>query len=330
MLMEYFDAYARNHQPYKSGDWCYEDGCLYLGLERLYRATGDTRWRDHLKRLVDAQIEPGPTLRGYDLPSYNIDNILPGRALLFLYKETQEPTYLTAAHQLANQLKTQPRTRTGNYWHKLRYPWQVWLDGLYMGLPFQIAYGQVTGQTDLIDDALAQMDSALTLTFVPQTGLYAHAADTARNQPWADPDTGLSKAHWARALGWLAMALVEIAQLTEPGQFAPLRARTTALLTEILAHQTAKRPVAAGHRPPRPSRQLRGKLRLGDVRLRAPAGPRLRARHHPAGPVIRPADRPDPAARPGWPFADDGDLPCRGPRHLSKPLSRRLGGLLRV
>jgi len=34
----------------------------------------------------------------------------------------------------------QPRTTEGNFWHKLVYPNQVWLDGLYMALPYYMEY----------------------------------------------------------------------------------------------------------------------------------------------------------------------------------------------
>ncbi|RYH03501.1 di-trans,poly-cis-decaprenylcistransferase [Salipiger sp. IMCC34102] len=232
-LTAYFDAYARDHRAYKGGAWCYEDGCIYRGLECLHDATGDDRWRAHLERLVRAQVSADGRLAEFDPSAYNIDNILSGRALLYLDRIDGDPLWLNAAHRLADQLETHPRTRSGVYWHKLRYPWQVWLDGLYMGAPFQIGYGLRTGQEALIADALTQVATALEMTYVPGTGLHAHAVDEARKQPWADPHTGHSPAHWSRALGWLAMALVDIAELVGPVRFAPLQADTRALLARL-------------------------------------------------------------------------------------------------
>ena len=233
MLMEYFDTYVQGYQPYKNGSWCYEDGCIYRGLECLHKATGQAQWRDHLIRLVDARMGEGATLSGYNPNEYNIDNVQPGRALLYLEAMTGKADYLTAAGLLAGQLANHPRTRSGVYWHKLRYPWQVWLDGLYMGAPFQIGYGLRTGSDALVADAVRQVGTALDMTYVPATGLYAHAVDEARKQPWANPETGHSRAHWARALGWLCMALVDIAELVGPTRFAPLEARTRDLLARI-------------------------------------------------------------------------------------------------
>lgn len=233
MLLNYFDSYAASHQPYKGGPWCYEDGLIYRGCECLYYATGEKRWLDHVLRLIGPQIQDGPKLLNYDANDYNIDNIMAGRALLFLHRVSGEKTYLDAAGLLASQLGTHPRTQSKIYWHKNRYPWQVWLDGLYMGAPFQIEYGLITGDKDLVDDALAQLSTAMELTYVEETKLYAHAYDEACKQPWCDPQTGLTRAHWARAVGWLAMALVDIAELVGPEKFVPIKERASALFVEI-------------------------------------------------------------------------------------------------
>lgn len=237
-MLEYFDAFATRYQPYKGGAWCYEDGCIYRGLELLFQATGQDRWRDHLLRLAGAQVAPDGTLKGYEPTEYNIDNILAGRVLFALDRWTGDPRWLRAARHLGEQLASHPRTAGGSYWHKKIYPHQVWLDGLYMGLPFQIRLGQTLGEARLVQDALSQLRDALEMTVRPD-GLYAHGCDTSRAQSWADPVTGQSPAAWARAIGWQAMALADSAELVGPGAFATagLDAPTRALLTRIVALQ---------------------------------------------------------------------------------------------
>ncbi|MFS4439312.1 glycoside hydrolase family 88/105 protein [Paracoccaceae bacterium GXU_MW_L88] len=239
-LAEYFTDFVADYQPYKGGNWCYEDGCIYRGLALLAEATGEARWREMLAVRLDAQIEPGPALTGYNPSDYNIDNILSGRAALYMYRETGAARYLDAAKLLMRQLASHPRTKSGVYWHKLRYPWQIWLDGLYMGQPFQIEYGQITGDDALIADSLAQLGAALDALATPETGLYAHAIDEAKMQPWCDPETGQSHAHWSRSLGWLVMCLVDVAELVGPERFAPLKARTEKLLADIAGYRQAE------------------------------------------------------------------------------------------
>ncbi len=239
-MLEYFDAFAARYQPYKGGDWCYEDGCVYRGLVLLHEATNESRWRDHLLRLVGPQVAEDGRLRGYRIDEYNIDNVLSGRVLFALDRWTGDPRWMRAAALLSRQLATHPRTESGNYWHKLRYPHQVWLDGLYMGLPFQIEYGQAVGDGARVQDALAQMGRALDLTR-RDDGLYAHGYDAARVQDWADAGSGQSASVWARALGWQAMALVDCAALVGLAAFdeAGLLAPTQALLARLIGLQGA-------------------------------------------------------------------------------------------
>lgn len=238
-LSRYFDQFCQSYKPYKGGAWCYEDGCIYRGLDLLAAATGDPRWRAHLHRLADAQIGANGALAGYDPDEFNIDNILAGRILFPLARETGDPRYMLAAGRLVAQLDRHPRIMAGNYWHKKRYPHQVWLDGLYMGLPFQIEYAQATGDQPRIADALAQFSTALALT-ATASGLHVHGYDESREQRWADPATGKSPAVWARAMGWLAMALVDaLALLPEDSATRPLRNRCRAILLAIMARQGA-------------------------------------------------------------------------------------------
>ncbi|MBZ7926287.1 glycoside hydrolase family 88 protein [Ensifer adhaerens] len=234
---DYFDQFAQRYRPYKGGSWCYEDGCLYRGLQLLFEATGEKRWRDHLHRLADRQIAADGTLFGYDPAEYNIDHILAGRSLFALARDTGDARYLAAAERLAGQLESHPRIPQGNYWHKKRYPHQVWLDGLYMGLPFQIEYALATDKPALVADALRQFSTALSLTATP-AGLYVHGYDDSREQRWADPETGRSPAVWARAVGWLAMALVDaLALLPNDSASGPHRLLAHQLLDELIARQ---------------------------------------------------------------------------------------------
>ncbi|WP_313615061.1 glycoside hydrolase family 88 protein [Agrobacterium sp.] len=239
-LDDYFDAYARDYAYYKGGSWCYEDGCLYRGLIALHEASGHRQWFDHMTRLVDGQVNQHGELRGYTIPEYNIDHILPGRALITLYRADPQPRYRAALDHLLRQLQSHPRTSAGPHWHKLRYPHQIWLDGLYMALPFKVEYADLIGDKALVDEALDEMLTALELTFDASSGLFRHGYDEERLQAWANPQTGLSPAHWARSIGWLAMALADTIDVAPPNEkrealshwFSSLLVRLEALRTE--------------------------------------------------------------------------------------------------
>lgn len=237
MYKDYFDHFCQRYEPYKQGAWCYEDGCIYRGLMLLYQSSGERRWLDHLMRMVSRQVQDDGALVGYDPREFNIDNILPGRVLLFLDQQTKDARYMAAARRLIGQLDDHPRILAGNYWHKARYPHQVWLDGLYMALPFQVEYALAANDQPRISDALQQLATALVLT-ASGGGLHVHGYDESRQQAWADKETGKSPAVWARAMGWMVMALVDtLAILPEDAATKALRTRTRSVLLAILQHQ---------------------------------------------------------------------------------------------
>ena len=119
------------------------------------------------------------------------------------------PAARTAIETLRGQMKTHPRTAEGGFWHKLRYPDQMWLDGLFMASPFLAHYGKVFEEPAAFDDVAKQLLLMDKVGYDAKSGLYYHAWDAKRVQPWANKQTGQSPHFWGRALGWYAMALVD-------------------------------------------------------------------------------------------------------------------------
>ena len=133
-----------------------------------------------------------------------------GKFIFDLYDKTKDDRYMKAIHLLRKQLKEQPRTKEGGFWHKQRYPNQMWLDGLYMGAPFYAQCAVRLNQPGAFDDILDQFIVVHKHTYDPTTGLNYHGWDESKEQKWADPKTGCSPNFWGRAEGWYAMALVDV------------------------------------------------------------------------------------------------------------------------
>ena len=129
--------------------------------------------------------------------------------MLALYQITKEERYQKAAALLRRQLDTHPRTSEGGFWHKKRYPHQMWLDGLYMGSPFYAEYGRLFNEPNALDDVARQFRLVGVHTYDPKTGLFFHGWDESKQQDWANKTTGTSPNFWGRAMGWYAMALVD-------------------------------------------------------------------------------------------------------------------------
>jgi rhamnogalacturonyl hydrolase YesR/polygalacturonase len=192
------------------GRWTYDHGLVLKGIESVWRTTGDKQYFEFIQQQMDHFITDDGSIRTYSLNEYNLDNLNSGRVLLFLYKETRAEKYRKAAALLREQLKTHPRTSDGGFWHKKIYPSQMWLDGLYMGEPFYAEYAATFHDDSAFDDIAKQFILMERHARDEKTGLLYHGWDESRKQRWANPQTGQSPNFWARAMGWYAMALVDV------------------------------------------------------------------------------------------------------------------------
>ena len=194
----------------RASKWNYTTGLLMEAMDDVSKATGDMQFSDYAKRTIDSYLDEDGTIKTYKSDQFNIDNINSGKMLLRLYSRDSDAKYRMAIDTLAAQLHDHPRTSEGAFWHKQRYPDQLWLDGVYMGMPFLAAVGEMEGDNEKLAEAVREFAIARSHLRDTETGLYYHAWDEARQQQWADPETGRSPHVWARGLGWYAMALVDI------------------------------------------------------------------------------------------------------------------------
>ncbi|MCB9283855.1 MAG: glycoside hydrolase family 88 protein [Lewinellaceae bacterium] len=194
----------------KSPRWTYTIGLVLNAVNQVADAKNNPVYFEYARGYADTMILADGTIRDYDLDKFNIDNIAPGPYLMSVYQKTKEERLKTAMNTLMYQLKWQPQTTDGGYWHKLRYPWQMWLDGLFMGEPFQAEYAAKFDRPELFDHIARQFILAEKHTRDPGTGLLYHAWDESRVQRWSNPETGCSGHLWGRADGWYCMGLVEV------------------------------------------------------------------------------------------------------------------------
>jgi len=193
--------------------WDYSIGVVLLGLLRIDEKLGTDFWTsrvlDYCRKMVNAQ----GIIHSYNPYEYNIDKVNTGKVFFRLLETTGDSRWEKAIHNLYAQLETHPRTQDRIFWHKMIYPHQVWLDGLYMGLPFLAAWGRKFGRPADFDDIVTQITRAAAHLFDPKTGLYYHAWDQSNGMKWSQPLNFCSPHFWGRAMGWFMMAMVDVLDL---------------------------------------------------------------------------------------------------------------------
>ena len=201
--------------------WNYELGTLLEGIDAVWLNTVDPRYFNYIKDSVDQLVGPDGSIPTLKPEEHQLDNLLLGRQLLLLYGVTQNKRYLTAATTLYEQLKQQPRNAEGGFWHKQRYPNQMWLDGLYMAEPFYAEYSKLSHQDGNFADITKQFVLMEEHARDPKTGLLYHGWDASKQERWANKQTGDSREFWARGMGWYMMALVDTLEFypeNDPGR----------------------------------------------------------------------------------------------------------------
>ena len=195
--------------------WSYVMGIELEGMLDTYLRYGGEKIRQYCQEYTDTMIYTDGNIRGFNIEDYNLDNIRTGHFVTRMYQKWPEKKNLLAMQLMMKQLKNQPRTVVDKvYWHKAIYSYQVWLDGIFMGLPFYTMTARdLLPQKEakkIYDDAVNQISITYQRTFDPTTGLNRHAYDETRDMFWADKETGLSQHCWGRAQGWYSMALIEL------------------------------------------------------------------------------------------------------------------------
>ena len=240
---------AMARAPVLTDKWNYEPGLLLEACLQVAAETREPKYIAYARQAVDRVLdEDGNIHGGYRVEDYNLDQLNMGKVLFPLLAAARgagdtrrAARYEKALRTLRGQLRNQPRTADGGFWHKLVYPRQMWLDGVYMASPFLAEYARVFHEPAALAEAVHQVVLAEKHLRAPGSGLLYHGWDESRTERWANPQTGLSPHAWARGMGWYAMAVVDVlsqvppSEKTTAGEVAAARAALLGILRRLAA-----------------------------------------------------------------------------------------------
>ncbi|WP_229838070.1 glycoside hydrolase family 88 protein [Cellvibrio zantedeschiae] len=189
-------------------------GLHIMALQELNKVSPDPKYANAAEAVTGTFVSDAGEIHTFKPDLFSIDLTNPGRVLINLETATHKEKYRKSVDFLRAQLKKHPRTSEGAFWHRITYPNQLWLDGVYMGIPFLVQYAATyeTGATQhkSFKEAVHEFEISRNRLRDPKNGLYFHAWDESKKAIWADKHTGLASQYWARGSGWLAMAMVDV------------------------------------------------------------------------------------------------------------------------
>jgi unsaturated rhamnogalacturonyl hydrolase len=228
------DQTIKDHPtPSSLGPWGYTRGLTLYAIEKVYERTRDPRYLRYIQAWADAHVNAQGEI---DHSIDALDDIQPGMLMISLYRDTGEQRYKLAAERIRKRFDTYPRTQDGGLWHGAvgEHQHQLWLDGMYMSMPFLVQYGELFGdQKYAYSEATKQLLLYARHLNDPNTGLLFHAYDELGTQPWAQPSTHHSSYFWGRSIGWYGMALIEVLETMPKDD--PGRPKLIALMRQLVS-----------------------------------------------------------------------------------------------
>ncbi|WP_168123945.1 glycoside hydrolase family 88 protein [Paenibacillus sp. HB172176] len=235
--------YAPEELP-PAGRWHYHQGVFLCAMEMLLVREQDAggakerceRYNAYIKRYVDKLVDVNGN---FDFARDQLDAIQPGLLLFRLDKQAVgDLRYQKAADKLRGLFGTLHQTSEGGFFHKDKYPYNMWLDGLYMGGVFALKYANAYDEDGLRAMVLQQEALMRFHARDQETGLFYHAWDESGRMPWADEVTGCSPELWGRAIGWYGLAVAQFMDEL-PESHAHLEASLAELAQSLIRYQDA-------------------------------------------------------------------------------------------
>ena len=197
-------------------DWDYPMGVVLAAMLQVTDVTGDPRYQqytlrnfgfifDHLDYFREQARQFG-TARGLRrlLAMHELDDCgAIGAALIKAYARKQDPRYRAAIDLSADFISHKMmRMPDGTLARPRPQPVSLWVDDMYMSIPFLAQMGKLTGNRAYFDDAARQVIQMSARLQDKTTGLYDHS--------WFENAAYDPKFYWGRGGGWALMANAEL------------------------------------------------------------------------------------------------------------------------
>lgn len=210
-------------------DWSYYNGVVMEGLYDTYEARPDegAEYKNYVLEYLNAMLvtdENGVhhlnrSLAGY-VDHHGADcyktaalvmkafdeNPAYAEVMAELYRDLTDPKHVNSKGDVIVEKYTE-NALGNNYWHCWAGgqppKYKVWLDGIYMLQPFLAHYAAKIGDTKQLAVINERLNWVADVMLAPN-GMYYHACNSRED---------VCAYHWTRAMGWYAMAMVDVMEV---------------------------------------------------------------------------------------------------------------------
>ena len=210
-------------------DWSYYNGVVMEGLYDTYEARPDegAEYKNYVLEYLNAMLvtdENGVhhlnrSLAGY-VDHHGADcyktaalvmkafdeNPAYAEVMAELYRDLTDPKHVNSKGDIVVEKYTEDALGN-NYWHCWAGgqppKYKVWLDGIYMLQPFLAHYAAKIGDTKQLAIINERLNWVADVMLAPN-GMYYHACNSRED---------VCAYHWTRAMGWYAMAMVDVMEV---------------------------------------------------------------------------------------------------------------------
>ena len=210
-------------------DWSYYNGVVMEGLYDTYEARPDegAEYKNYVLEYLNAMLvtdENGVhhlnrSLAGY-VDHHGADcyktaalvmkafdeNPAYAEVMAELYRDLTDPKHVNSKGDVIVEKYTEEALGE-NYWHCWAGgqppKYKVWLDGIYMLQPFLAHYAAKIGDTKQLAIINESLNWVADVMLAPN-GMYYHACNSRED---------VCAYHWTRAMGWYAMAMVDVMEV---------------------------------------------------------------------------------------------------------------------
>lgn len=224
----------RGETSLATANFSYVPGLVAKSVLAAYNLYGNEAYWEAVKSYADRQLTGNPD-KPILIGDNDIDAINAGKVFFDLYTHSLEKgdtgsaaRYKEAAAYMHDKLQNhharipEGLPGAGGFFHKGKYPNQMWLDGLYMGSAFYAGYEALFGKEDNREawtDIAKQFETIHKYTWDKKKHLNYHAWSATPDDEdsfWArkeNPYKGTSPEFWARGCGWYFAALADVLEV---------------------------------------------------------------------------------------------------------------------